>query len=297
MSGDRGYITWKPYDQNRRRLAATLAIFQEYREYLPLTVRQIYYRLVGRGVIGKDDVRPIYTLLVKARKAKVIPFEWVRDDGIVVSGGGGYLDAKERIEELEEEARRPIVVDRQSDQGQFCEIWVEAAGMVPQIKRVADEFTIPVYSGGGYRSQTAAWEAAQRAVERDVPTVLLQISDLDPDGLMIAESFAEEVAAYAKADGGSEVTTERIALTEEQVRRFDLQPDPDPVLPRSARKRAWINEHGAQKWQAEALPPDVLAREVEAAIWRYFDRATYEKQLAREKRENESLRRWTVGLP
>ena len=43
--------------------------------------------------------------------------------------------------------------------------------MIPQVQRVAAAYAIPVYSGGGFPSLSAVYEAAQRAVERDTDTL------------------------------------------------------------------------------------------------------------------------------
>lgn len=163
--------------------------------------------------------------------------------------------------------------------------------MLPQIERVARAYTIPVYSGGGYASVTATWQAAQRAVERDVDTVLLQMGDLDRNGLEITTAFAEDVAAFAEADGDNAVEAERIALTWRQVEAHDL---PGESFKPKKRDRAWVVEHGPSKWQAEALPPNVLATEVEAAIKRYIDADIYQARLDYEAEQNAIVLRWAA---
>jgi hypothetical protein len=45
----RGFIdAWLPRDKSRHLLALVSAILVQYAEQLPLTIRQIFYRLVGR---------------------------------------------------------------------------------------------------------------------------------------------------------------------------------------------------------------------------------------------------------
>ncbi|MEE8408304.1 MAG: tyrosine-type recombinase/integrase [Myxococcota bacterium] len=78
------------------------------------------------------------------------------------------------------------------------EVWVEAAGMVPQATRVAHELGVPVYSSGGFDSLTTKREAAQRILERHRPTVVLHIGDYDPSGLSIFDSAAEDITAMVR---------------------------------------------------------------------------------------------------
>jgi hypothetical protein len=292
---ERGYIDWKPYSKTKALLDETLSVFEEYADYRPLTVRQVFYRLVGRGVIAKTDLKRVYHVVWRGRRSRLIPFDWVRDDGIVVESGGGYASATQRIAELRREAARRFLIDRQTDQDQFLELWVEAAGMVPQIKRVAREYAIPVYSGGGFVSITGTWQTAQRVVDRKVDTVLLQIGDLDPHGVALMTAFSEDVEAFAEEDGFNRVEAERIVLKPEQVEAHDLPGE--RVAPRTPLDRAWIAERGPWRWQAEALPPDVLATEVEAAIRAYFDLDVYQQRLEYEKREKAVVRRWAEGNP
>ena len=46
----KGYASWKPREDTRRILDQVQDVLETYREYLPLTIRQIFYRLVsGQG--------------------------------------------------------------------------------------------------------------------------------------------------------------------------------------------------------------------------------------------------------
>ena len=47
MSCPRGLADWKPQQRTLAGLKTVQAIPDEYRAYLPLTLRQVFYRLVG----------------------------------------------------------------------------------------------------------------------------------------------------------------------------------------------------------------------------------------------------------
>src|SRR5450756_1372657 len=52
-------------------------------EIQPATVRQVYYQLVGRGVIAKTEAEyksTVVRLLTAMRRAKEIPFGWIADN-------------------------------------------------------------------------------------------------------------------------------------------------------------------------------------------------------------------------
>src|SRR4051794_27024891 len=81
----KGYAAWRPQTKSRVLLASVHEILEEYVQQLPLTVRQIFYRLVGAH--GYDKTEAAYerlgNLLVRARRAQMIPFEHIRDDGVI----------------------------------------------------------------------------------------------------------------------------------------------------------------------------------------------------------------------
>src|SRR6056297_967675 len=81
----RGYITdYRPYAKTRALLDQAQAVLDEYRDHWPLTCRQIFYRMVGAH--GYDKSEQAYNRLIShlanARRAKVVPFYAIRDDGV-----------------------------------------------------------------------------------------------------------------------------------------------------------------------------------------------------------------------
>lgn len=79
----RGYIEeYRPYAKTRALFDQVQVVLDEYREYWPLTCRQIFYRMVGAH--GYDKSESAYgrlcNHLANARRARVIPFYAIRDD-------------------------------------------------------------------------------------------------------------------------------------------------------------------------------------------------------------------------
>lgn len=67
----RGYADWRPQRKTQVILDQVAAVLDEYADYLPLTVRQIFYRLVG--AYGYEKTERAYArlceYLVRARRA------------------------------------------------------------------------------------------------------------------------------------------------------------------------------------------------------------------------------------
>src|SRR5438034_4552511 len=80
----RGYAPWRPQAKSAVILDAVTQVLEEYEQHLPLTIRQIFYRLVG--TIGYEKTEAGYhrlcELMNRARRAEEIPFDHIRDDGV-----------------------------------------------------------------------------------------------------------------------------------------------------------------------------------------------------------------------
>jgi hypothetical protein len=242
------------------------AVLAEYERQLPLTVRQAFYRLVGAYGFEKTDAayERLGNLLVRARRARLIPFECIRDDSVIAYSARWHSGPEEFWDDAVRRARR-YRRDRQAGQPVRVELWCESAGMAPQLARVADNYSVPVFSSGGFSSLTAVRLIANRALSRDVPTVLLHVGDLDPSGESIFGAMAADAAAFVEADRvilPQRVEAVRVALTREQAERY--------ALPSAPPKNPGANWTGGA-CQLEALAPDILAVIVREAIEERLD--------------------------
>jgi hypothetical protein len=284
----RGFAPWKPQQDTQRLLGLVRGVLHEYRYNLPLTVRQIFYRLVGAH--GYDKTEAAYYRLVEhlnsARRARIIPMSAIRDDGNTALAPVCYRDASDFLGSVRSWAD-DMELDHSAGQRVRLVVFCEAAGMAPQLARVANPFGVPVYSGGGFDSLTAKHDFASELADHDRPTEVLHIGDHDPSGAHMFLAFAEDVAAFARDLGGN-VTFTRLAVTPRQIERFNLPTDPS----KPTDKRAFRGP----TCQAEALAPDDLAAIVRDAIMQRFDQAVLDRVLKREKRERAKLRKWLGAM-
>ena len=286
------------YDPDWRPRAATLAlleqvdaVLEEYEDYLPLSVRQIFYRLVAGHGYEKTErgYGRLADCLVRARRAKRVPFAVIRDD----SAGGlvdRHFDSREDFEDDAAKRIRDYRLDRQTGQPVRLELFCEAAGMRDQLWNAVSGYTVPVYSGGGFDSLTAQYQLARRALSRDVPTVVLHVGDFDPSGASIFTSLTENAAAFVEADRvlqTQRIEAVRVALTAEQVEAGELPTA--PPKPTDSRSTTWRGE----TCQLEALAPDDLAEIVLAAVRERIDEDVRNDVLWTEKYDRDEL----LGLP
>ncbi len=275
-------------------------VLEEYRAHLPMTGRQIFYRLVGAHGYPKteDAYKSLSEFLVRARRAGMIPFEHIRDDGISLAAHAHYADENaffKCVHDMGKAYKRDKLANQKLDVRVYC----EAAGMIPQLARVCEPYSIPVYSCSGFDSLSGKYELKEACkaafTYRGRKTVILHLGDYDPSGESIFnDGLVEDIHAFLAKDVISKephevAVFERVALRGEHIERFNLPTEPPKAT--DSRTKNW---QGRAACQLEALPPDVLASILDATIKTYFNLAIYEQDL---KAEEEERRRITKALP
>lgn len=199
----RGFISkWSPKEKARALVSAVQQILEDEYEYLPLTLRQIFYRLVVKDAIEKTEKAYKNTLIetmITARRAQWIDMDAIRDDGFQQNRAPGYGSVDDLIDTILYSIDE-FTLDRQLGQEKQLILWCEAAGMVPQLQRVANDFSIPVYSSGGFDSLTSKHKIGRLLGSKSCH--ILHIGDHDPSGVHIFSSLDEDISAFAKDYGG-----------------------------------------------------------------------------------------------
>jgi hypothetical protein len=270
MSRVRGLAPWTPRERTLPLLNNVSEILEQYTEQLPLTLRQVFYRLVGAYSYDKTEnaYERLGETLNRARRAGAVPFNAIRDDGATAFWPREFVSPEDFWDWLSKQVG-DFTLSAQYGQAQYLELWVEAAGMAPMAFNAANpNYGVPVFSSGGFDSTTIKYEAACRFLDRDRPTVVIHVGDYDPSGVTVFQAIREDVRAFYDDLGGDQPPTfARAAVTREQIDRFDLPTSP----PKEKDKRSAFNDTIAV--QAEALPPDVLQAEVRTVVESYIDHA------------------------
>ncbi|MGF1472425.1 MAG: hypothetical protein ACFB50_11900 [Rubrobacteraceae bacterium] len=296
----KGYAPWRPQKKTVRLIWQVKEVLEEYRSYLPMTARQIFYRLVGAYGYQKSEAAygRLTEHLGRARRARMISFEDIRDDGISVMAHEHYAGESAfygRMHEMAAAYKRDKLANQKLDMRVYC----EAAGMIPQLDRVCEPYSVPVYSCSGFDSISAKHELNKRCWQsftyRGRKTVILHLGDFDPSGESIFnDGLVEDIHAFLREDvphkEPEEVAVfERVALRAEHVERFRL-----PTAPPKDSDSRTKNWEGKAACQLEALPPDMLGSLVDATIKSYLNLAVLEKD---REAEAEERRRIAKALP
>ena len=88
----RGFAAWKPQAESADLLDQVQQVLATYSNLLPLTGRQIFYRLVATTGYSKTALayKRLLNLLNRARRAHIIDIAAIRDDGAIAAGDGRF---------------------------------------------------------------------------------------------------------------------------------------------------------------------------------------------------------------
>lgn len=221
-------------------------------QYGTMTVRQIYYRLLG--TMGLNYKQVTYACKV-GREEGLINYSAIVDRGRPVYGKRLWDDLKDFLDA----APSDFNLDYWKDSPARPQIWTEKDALSQVMLEVANEYNVDVYVTRGFLSisNKHRWGGG----------TVLYFGDFDPSGLYIDKDLRLDMAFE---------NFERIALTFDQVQKYDLPPvkvkRDDPRTP------VYRAEHGDFGWEIDALPPDVLKDMVRQAIEKYVDFDLEQKQ-------------------
>ena len=279
-------------------LAAIRKIIEERRTFWPLSDRQIHYALLNDpplihasklGSVYRND-RPSYQalteLLTRARVAGIIPMEVIEDATRPVTVWKVHADVQGFIRHELDDFCKNYWRDLMQSQPNHIEVVGEKNTIEPIIRPVASQFGIPTTIGRGYCSLPPRYEIAERFRKSGKERlVLLMLSDFDPDGEEIAHSFARSL----RDDFGIQrIEPIKVALTDDQVKRYDLPPAM-MAKKKSSQYKRFAREHGDHVWELEALPPESLQAVLKDAIDAVIDTKVFNHEIDQEKADAAKL--------
>lgn len=295
--GDRGLIDWKPKRSSEQLVGRILILVNYYTEngYPAPTARDVVYDLLGQYGYGKSEkfARKVYRFLRLMRRTRSkewgIKFDQINDDSFDTLETRTHINPAHFWGDISTQART-YHKDLTTNQPSRVVVFTEGAGAVRQFYEVAKDYTIPVYSPGGWDSLNLKYETARDALDEfeatGRQTVILHAGDFDPDGVDLFRVFGEDVHAFVE-DLDSGVSAEeviafkRVMLLPEQIdENKKTTIDPSKIKKRDHRGRRWAYSFKAE---LQALPLTERLALMREAI----DREVNHTQLEEDRRANE----------
>jgi hypothetical protein len=242
----------------------------------PVTLRQLFYRLVSRGLVPNTigAYKGLSAHTAQARRDGEFPA--LIDRTRTIHRYASWTSPARALYRTYSTYRR----DRTEGQKVALYLGVEKAGMVVQLQAWFGDLGVPVLALGGYASQTYVDDIADHVLQQDREAVLLYAGDHDPSGHDIDRDLVERTDCWAEVI--------RVALNPEQIIGYNL-----PEMPGKAKdsRAGKFTERFGELVQVEldALDPDDLRALYQAALGRFWDESAHQAVLDREETERDRL--------
>jgi hypothetical protein len=255
------------------------AAIEELKAYHPMTVRQVYYRLVSRVIIenNRSQYQGVCNILVYARRNGLIPWEWIEDrtrQPYHVSMWRGLEDYK--ISVLNSYRR-----DTWKNQSVYIECWVEKNALFTIFHDILQPYGITLHIGRGYDGWSSIHDAAE--VYKQKETTILYFGDFDPSGVQMFESLRDRLY-----DQGGYAHIIKVALNLQDIYEYHLPPRPEKI--KDNRTRAFQDRYGKNSCvELDALPIEVLQTRLKNEIEKRLDLQALAAVKEQEKDDRERL--------
>jgi hypothetical protein len=262
-------------DDKRSMLDAAVSIIEKYRDYWPLTIRQIHYRLLTVHVFRNIRTRLPYVndqrsykdlsdLLTRARVAELVPWESIHDPTRPTTEWKEWDNVRAYVREQFDGFLRGYRGSLLRSQSAYVELVVEKLAALDIAERAAGFFHVPVGIGKGYNSATKLDDTAERfrASGKD-HFILVVANDFDPEGEDIPEQFGR---CLRDEHGVENLTVVKAAVNPDHVSEYGLAGQPVKEGKHATRAPKFKAKHGSVVYELEAFEPDVLQRIIRDTI-------------------------------
>jgi hypothetical protein len=261
-----------------------------------LTLRQLYYQFVSRGLIAnkQTEYKRLGSIINDARLAGILDWDYIVDRTRNLRSLAHWDEPTDLIKAAAQQFR----TDKWASQPTRIEVWIEKDALVGVLDVVCPDLDVPYFSCRGYTSQSEIWGAAQRLNEylwKGQNVLILHLGDHDPSGIDMSRDIEDRLRLFTRKDMIRRMTTmlrkwiregeidpdaadykevararldeyedtcghleiRRIALTMDQVQEYD--PPPNPAKMTDARAEGYVGLYGDESWELDALDPATLS--------------------------------------
>lgn len=280
------YVSKRFNDSSLAIIAQANSIIADYEEQgFDLTLRQLYYQFVARGLIANRDseYKRIGGIINDARLAGLIDWDAIQDRTRELKTNTHWRSPESIIEAAMTGYQR----DHWEGQPYRPEVWIEKDALIGVITPICKALDVPRFSCRGYTSSSEMWRGGQRMAkwvnDHDQTPFILHLGDHDPSGIDMTRDITDRLNLFSEG-----VSVHRIALNMDQIDEYG--PPPNPAKMTDSRFWGYTKLYGNESWELDALEPQVMADLIESAVLALRDNDIYEEVLERETEEKNQLR-------
>jgi len=243
------------------------SIIEEYQsDGMTLTLRQLYYQFVARGLLEnkKRNYDNLGVTVSKARLAGLIDWDAIEDRTRFLRGRINSYSPSSAIVGLQ----REYTINMWENQDYHVEVWIEKDALIGVIEGVCRRNDVDYFACRGYVSQSELYEAGKRMQRKESEgktCVVIHLGDHDPSGIDMTRDNGNRLDLFSE----SYVDVRRIALNRDQIDEYS--PPPNPTKLSDSRAEGYIAEHGYSSWELDALEPRVMRDLLQETIDEYID--------------------------
>ena len=252
-------------------------------EQQPMTIRQLFYRLVSTDLIPNDrkHYQLVSRVMTKARDDGRIPFEYITDRSRPEYKPNVFEDATEYASAVQKSYRK----DYRATQPNHVEIWVEKDAIIGSIEDVTDELGVTIRVGRGFLSTTRAHEIAKHFGRIEKPVTVFYLGDHDPSGQAIETDLFDRIREY----GSGYFELKRLAIFKSDIADYNLPPL--RIKQTDSNAAGFAAKYGNKCVELDALPPDVLRERIRCHVEELIDFESWNRAKSTEEAEFASITR------
>ena len=290
-----GRITRAKISKAKRPFAdAIIEVVNDHKPTWPMTARSIHYRLLNvpglmrtaktesnRGrklgtpyANDKPSYKDCCDMGGRLRLSGEIPWGAIIDETRKTIPFPAFSSPAEYQDKEIQEFLAKYHRDCLQAQDDYIECVCEKHTLENFIRPVCEEFGIQILFGRGSSSLDARYRLVRRwKLSGKKRLVLLILGDLDPAGEDIVQSLANSMINDFGVEVGNLIPV-KVALTDAQVRRFQLPPSMEAKQSSPGYKKYALS-HGTKAWELEALPTENLRKILRDSIIGFLDQEKY----------------------
>jgi Ni/Co efflux regulator RcnB len=249
-----------------------------------LTLRQLYYQFISRDYFPNNEKNydRLGDIISDARLAGMISWQTIEDRTRHIVKRTQWDSPASILEVLENSYH----IDMWENQTYRPEVWVEKEALVGIVAAACQPLDVTYLACKGYVSQSQQWRNGQRLGEAyragQIP-VVFYLGDHDPSGIDMTNDHIKRLKMFT----GIDVPVERLALSMDQVRKYN--PPPNPAKMSDSRAKKYVAQYGKSSWELDALEPDVMVEIITDAIMNLRDERAHHLQEQKREKERANL--------
>jgi len=247
-----------------------------------MTVRQVFYQLVARNLCENTikQYDRVCARVATGRLEGAIDWMAIEDPSRPFYLPYSVKDIEGALEDTIDQYR----LDRQKTQPSRLEVWLEKDALSGILRPICEEFHVGLVVGKGSFSLTCRKKLSERLSWDGRPAVILFLADYDPAGFMFKDNIRDALELF----GSPEFEIVHVALTKDQVLKYDLPPQ--MVKEGDTRALKWKKTQGDDVCELDAIEPGELEELLRKAIKQNLSIPKYRAMLRQEKQDKETLR-------